>query len=102
VTRVNPVKSIDDFASPSSYVSCVRQSAPDGVHPLFSLDKRVLLMYIHVDLSTTFVCGVVLVVVFGLFYGGYIRVWPVVIFGLFVVVCIITVGAPVFSGFVVS
>jgi hypothetical protein len=99
VTRVNPVKSSYDFSIPSSCSNYVRQSAPDDVHPLRSLDRRVLLIYIHDDLSTTFVCGEVFVVLCGLVYGGYAMVWSVVVCG-FSVTCGIVFA--VFSACIVS
>ena len=102
VTRVNPVKSNYDFSSPSSFNNYVRQSAPDDVHPLLSLDKRVLLMYIHDDLFTTLVCGEVLVVVCGLVDGGYIVVWSVAVFGIYTICSVSIVVFPMLSGYFVS
>ena len=94
VTRVNPLRSSCECVTPSSYFNYVRQSAPDVVQQCILLVSRELLTYIHFDLSTTLVCGAVVVVFFGCAGGGCVWTGRVTTIGL-IVVCVCTLGVTV-------
>ena len=72
VTRVKPLSCNCEGVSPSSRVSCFCQPSPDSVQPRLFLSKRVLLMYVHSDLSTVAVVVVGVTVACVFIVGGIV------------------------------
>jgi hypothetical protein len=70
VTRVNPLSSNCDGVIFSSRISYFLQPSPESVQPCLFLSNRVLLMYIHSDLSTAAVVVVGVTVAYAFVYNG--------------------------------